>query len=441
MITDFVVEDYLERIYHEKTKIYFQEVYSSYRHGNFRSAIVMLYSVVICDLVYKLQELHDIYQDAVAEKIITEIEAKQEDKESRIKSTWEEYLIDQIEAKTLMFSTSEMTNIRQLRSHRHLSAHPVMNNYYELLSPSPETTLSHIRNMLEGVLTKNPVISKKLFPTILSDLQAKKSYLTLDSDLSNYLNSRYYKNFNNSLFDHIAKNLWDITFRCTSHECEVNRDINFRALKVLIQGNPIQFSELLKKETVFLSRFNTDRAVLLKLIDLICEFDFIYNDLESHAQTVINLSVQKDVSLTIKAYFLCPSLDEHFNMLSRKFHGYPGQYFNQPYTLSHVFQHAEMAYLYHLAKRKGKIDQFLYFSIDHFAHSMDFHSSIYLFDNVIRVYLHEFSIGHIEKLISAIDYNPQIYSSYECGHQCKIIKEYADKNGLKINYSKYPNFK
>ena len=42
-----------EDIYFAKTKEYFSEVISNYASGNYRSAVVMLYSVAICDLLFK----------------------------------------------------------------------------------------------------------------------------------------------------------------------------------------------------------------------------------------------------------------------------------------------------------------------------------------------------------------------------------------------------
>ena len=40
----------IDNIYSSKTREYFREVLSSYSNGNYRSAVVMLYSVCICDL-------------------------------------------------------------------------------------------------------------------------------------------------------------------------------------------------------------------------------------------------------------------------------------------------------------------------------------------------------------------------------------------------------
>ena len=58
---DYIPE--AEDIYFAKTGEYFNEVLSNYANGNYRSAVVMLYSVAICDLLFKLQELADMYND------------------------------------------------------------------------------------------------------------------------------------------------------------------------------------------------------------------------------------------------------------------------------------------------------------------------------------------------------------------------------------------
>ena len=63
-------------IYSSKTRNYFKEVISSYNNENFRSAIVMLYSTVISDLIIKLQELRDTDGDKTAETILSQIESK-----------------------------------------------------------------------------------------------------------------------------------------------------------------------------------------------------------------------------------------------------------------------------------------------------------------------------------------------------------------------------
>ena len=86
---DFFLE--LDKIESPKTKEYFKEVISSYANGNYRSAIVMLYIVTVTDLMYKLQELDELYNDSTARKILADLE-----KNRTSKSSWENTLIDKI---------------------------------------------------------------------------------------------------------------------------------------------------------------------------------------------------------------------------------------------------------------------------------------------------------------------------------------------------------
>ena len=44
-----------ENIYFPQIKEYYREIVSSYDNGNYRSAMVMLYSTIVCDLLLKTQ--------------------------------------------------------------------------------------------------------------------------------------------------------------------------------------------------------------------------------------------------------------------------------------------------------------------------------------------------------------------------------------------------
>lgn len=75
-----IIEKLQSQIQDSRTAEYFGEVLSCYYSGNLRSAIVMLYSTVICDLVYKLDELKNVYGDNGATQILQELEERQKAK-------------------------------------------------------------------------------------------------------------------------------------------------------------------------------------------------------------------------------------------------------------------------------------------------------------------------------------------------------------------------
>ena len=124
-MSEHSIENLIDNIFSSKTRDYFQEVIQTYYTNCYRSSIVMLYSVVICDLIYKLEELRDVYNDATSKKILLEIEGLQQ---ANPKSPdWENKLVEMIADRTKLLEISDVENINQLQKHRHLSAHPVLN--------------------------------------------------------------------------------------------------------------------------------------------------------------------------------------------------------------------------------------------------------------------------------------------------------------------------
>ena len=66
MLDEYSIEQRATEIFDARTKEYFSEVLSCYATGNYRSSVVMLWSVAVCDLLFKLQNLVDRYGDTKA---------------------------------------------------------------------------------------------------------------------------------------------------------------------------------------------------------------------------------------------------------------------------------------------------------------------------------------------------------------------------------------
>jgi len=172
---EFSVDLAAEQISDQRTKDYFQEVLGSFINGNYRSAVVMLWSVVVADFVYKLQALRDLYQDPTAIAILDAIEAKQQSNPTSPEC--EPLLLEEINARTHLLEAADYQHLVNLQKLRHLSAHPVLSGSHLLFSPNKETTRSLIRNALEAVLLKPPIFSKKIVGEFVFDIAAKKELL------------------------------------------------------------------------------------------------------------------------------------------------------------------------------------------------------------------------------------------------------------------------
>jgi hypothetical protein len=182
---EFSLEKISESIYYGKSKAYFKEVLSSYHNENYRSAVVMLWSVAVCDIVFKLQSLIDLYGDASARQILDDVTAIQVANPNS--PTWEVQLIDDVHSKTNLIDSAEYEILRYLQKQRHLSAHPVLNRDRELHSPKKETVRALIRNTLEEVLIKPPFYTQHILSELLADIAESSEVLNNRAKTKKYI--------------------------------------------------------------------------------------------------------------------------------------------------------------------------------------------------------------------------------------------------------------
>lgn len=394
-----------EKIYHHKTKKYFSEVISSFNLKNYRSAVVMLYTVTVCDLVFKLQDLRDVHNDSKATKILQAMESMKNDEP--VSSEWETELIKRTFEEAKLIENDVFTHITTLKKYRNLAAHPVLNSIDILYEPNKDLTRSLIRNMLEGVLTKSPLYTKDIFSPFMEEIQRIKSEFPNDERLSTYLDSKFFVYFSSNLTEYIFKNLWKCIFKNNSEIERDNRNINFRVLKIMYIKNEILLEEFIEKESSYFSEFLDDnKDVLNKLVDFLSEFPDVYKVFRDHAKELLENRISKKNDLLVKAHFLCDSPKDHFMKLDKKFHTH-GFYHNQPYSHNYILDRKEINFLKDIAEKHNIIDVFYDLMISHYYHSGSFSISEHLFSYCILPYYSDFSKIQFENLLSEIIFNDQ----------------------------------
>ena len=273
---DFSIETSLDKIQNANTKEYFKEVYQTFVNGNYRSSTVMLYSVMICDLIYKLRDLKDIYGEKNAKIILEEIEELQS--KNPTFSDWESQLITKIKERTSLLEQSDIIAIESLQKYRHLSAHPVLNSSDLLYSPNREIVQSLIRNILEGVLTNPPFFSNKIFDKILVDLAEVKDKFTSDQ-LEKYVKSKYLNGLKNTVFRKLFRSFWKVVFITNDQESIENRSVNYTVLKIFVSHDKLTCIDCLNKEPKYYSNVNEDEHVS-RVIGFLASFPEFYNLLD-----------------------------------------------------------------------------------------------------------------------------------------------------------------
>lgn len=428
---DFSIESSLEKIWTSKTKMYFREVISSYVARSYRSAVVMLYSIVICDLIYKLQELQDIYNDSVAESVLGEIRVLQ--MQNPRSSEWETKLVQLVYEKTNLLEIFDYENIMSLQKHRHLSAHPILNLNYELYNPNRETTRAHIRNMLEGVFIKPAVLSQKVFEEFVKDLSEKRETLIDDEQLRRYLNARYLINMPSEVQKKLFKTLWKFVFRLSNVECNENRDINYRALQILFRSNKHLFVASIKSDRGYFSDIGIGEPVA-QLILFLCSESFLYEFLDDAAKALIEAEVSASLEKRILAWYIKSSMQEHIDEIEVILDA------NNPPNIT-SFACQAIKNLYDVSVEVNQDEGVLKLMILIFSLSRNFDNADYRYDTLIAPNLDKLSRENLLLLLEKINNNYQIFGrgrSYIANRQIKMVCDSVLGNGF--SYEDYPNF-
>jgi len=294
---DFSFEYYTSKIYNSKTKDYFTEVLRCYFNGCFRSSIVVLYSVVVCDIIFRLQELKDIYNDNIASDILDQISDFQNKRPNS--PDWESKLIEEVKTRTKLFDIATYHEILYLQKNRHISAHPILSENNILFNPNEETVRAHIRNMLEGLLIKPPMLSRKIFDQFINDLAEKRDSLNDEISLKRYLNSKYIPYINSETYNYLFKTLWKLVFCLADPDCDINRDINYYALRIIYFEKTQELNINIQNEVNYYSNISSEEDILTYLIKLLLDRPNLYRLFNDEAHIILEKFISKEKSLIV----------------------------------------------------------------------------------------------------------------------------------------------
>lgn len=417
-----------EDIYFAKTREYFNEVLSNYANGNYRSAVVMLYSVAICDLLFKLQELADMYNDTIAVEILQEVEKCRNPGDNKSKSRWEKEFVDSIYVKTELLDLESYTNLNHLYDHRNFSAHPALNNRYELISPSKETTIALIKNILENILIKPPIFVKKVTDMLLEDLSEKKSiYQDEPEKLHEYLRRKYFDRMSDSMKKSTFRSFWKLCFCLPDdEECQRNRSINRRAMEFLFSDTN-GLLDFMKSDSMF-AKTSPDDNCVMQLCILLAHYPQIYLVLSDDTKLQISALIAKNSTARIISWFTASSKAEHMQKMIES--SYFGKIDDS--TITFVSEQYELS---------GDLPCFIDYCIEYFGSSGLFDTANERYWNAIRPFLGKMTRDQFLRLITVVNTNDQIYNRNANYSTNTEIAMAAHKTlGADFDYSQYPHF-
>jgi hypothetical protein len=431
----FSLDAQKNKIYDRRTRKYFDEVYKSYASGCYRSATVMLWSVVVCDIIFKLKELKELYADKSAEKILSEIEIKQ--REEPYSSKWEKELVKLVFERTQLLDTASNHKIMMIQNHRNLSAHPIINDEDTLFEPTEEMVRSDIRNSIETILSKPPFLTQKILTTIVEDLEGIKDLFPRDTTLSNYLNAKFLNNLTTDVKIKIFRGLWKFCFKSEEEKPKENRGINLRALKLIFQKDRAIIIEAIKHETKYYSSISKEEDALKSLVDFMSVEHEVYMALDDSAKELIKQVLKENFSYFGIAFFMYESPAKHLKAITKwicdnyyKKFGDDGNFLN-PEHLKKLKQ---------VTEEFGLEEEYRNFGIACFINSFDFKRADIYFDRDIEPNLEKYDEDALKFLLEGTNKNAQCYwRNRGKKDSLKILREAKGKFDHDFDFSIYEN--
>lgn len=331
------IEEKIETIESSATKIYFKEVYSSYLNGNYRAAVVTLWSVLVCDAVYKARRLIDLMDDKWAKQEIKKIEDLQS--ANSTSSDWELDIFEGFYSQKKFIGAGEISNIRDIQKKRHLCAHPILSEDDALYTPNKELVKSMIINALDDFITRKNYYGKDLFKVILETLVNNSEFYGTHGNIKPLIEKYLSRATAGSAYK-IFKDFWKFSFRLEDAEA-----VKYRM--ILRSACSHVYTEI-KKDPVTAVKFSDDLdyfenitfkwSTLSHLFSFLCYNPDLYKkfspELQGRLRNYINQKDDDDVDAQIYIFattFLFSSPHEYFEHIKSKIESYEIDNLKQPH--------------------------------------------------------------------------------------------------------------
>ncbi|WP_109419133.1 hypothetical protein [Proteus terrae] len=398
------IEDKIELIESSSTKHYFKEVYSSYINGNYRAAVVSLWSVLVCDAVYKTRRLVDLTNDNWAIKQINLIETSQ--RQNSTKSDWELKLFEGFYEQKKFIGIGEISNIRDIQQKRHLCAHPILSEDDVLYTPNKDLVKSMIINALDDFLLRKNYYGKDLFPIIRDTLVENSEYYATVKNIKPLI-SKYCQRVTPLATYQIFKEFWKFSFRLDAEESSKHRRILHFACIYLYDEvkKRTELLEKIKDDLDFFEKISFKYDALTYLFSFFCNHPDFYKRLSSELQDRLKEyptrddKEDNDNAYKIATMFLFDNASDYFDYISKSIE----EYKITRITLSHIKFIINIYRDYQCEKEIYDI------VILYASKSTGYDDADNRFDLIFNSEIFEkLSINQLEQLISSFEANGQI---------------------------------
>ena len=417
----------IERIYDSRSREYFQEVLACYDIGSYRSAIVLLNSVCLCDIFYKLQELRDIYSDNIAGDCLKKIEAQiAKDKTS---PGWEKTLVESVFNNMSLLDSAGYTLMQHLHDYRNLTAHPVMDVSSSLYQPSRELVESCLVEAYNSILTKPSFFVKSIVDFMSADIDSKKGYFLQDiQGFKDYVTQKYLIHMSDEMVLRVFRAFWKFEFMLDDDKCRENRQINSLLLNFLYE----KYTDLINHDFAKDNRHygvNDIRNIYPYLVHLLAYNTSIFPLLSQETHSLVNSIIINEPYYELIAWFTKNSKVEHIDsLIGKQYKCLPKDEIDKKFVENNF-------------ERTNDSESLMKYYVHTLRYASSFDSVNEIMERYIIPNMEKMSRDRLLELIECCNNNNQIYWNYNHNWYCRVVwneaKNHFDKDEI---ISQYQNF-
>lgn len=455
-----------------------------------------MHTVVIFDVLHKVLELSEIYQNDIAKDIINKIDIYR--KENPYNPKWEEYLIYRVTKKFYnkeknfikdieyingknkktneeniqvlqLFDEFGLRKIHSLKSDRNLCAHPTNDANRELRIFTQEDARLHIRNMFEYVFLKDSFYIADFINLLDSDiLERSKIYdVNIEGCVKNNSIELYFKNnyFKNSdkiqkkfIIKYLMKNIikedyyrkefliFKLLVIIIDDNIELSKDIFMEREFISKLLNKISFPEV--KESYYTDIMNTYPTSLNNALSRIIMLFFLHPNLYLLIDDIFKDKLRIECEKNFKYYFLADFLNNDLGEHLKNTEDIRNQT-KRSNSIKEDYDVEIMLCLYYKYKEDNVFNEFLFKTL---LKSHSFPQSISILESLFPVIINDFTRDKCIKLLELFNSN-YYYYRLECNDLHKYghsnLRDYLtpfkgilfNKLGDDFDYSKFENLK
>lgn len=228
----------------------------------------------------------------------------------------------------------------------------------------------------------------------------------------------------------IFKSLWKFVFKINNDDCNINRDVNYRALYVLYMRRSYVWDKMIETEKDYFSSISSEPSIITYLFNFMSRQPHVFKLLSDAAKIPVLTLVDKDNDCFATAWFLDGNPQERLDKILERAES----------DTSFNLASASFKSIWEMAESMGFRSQAIDIAITLYIKAPSFDDADSRFSVFLQPYLKYFDVDQLRLLMEGIEKNNQCYARRGARLDHMKIMDCCENIDIDFDYSLYTHF-